>query len=138
MAITVTIVDKKRLAVGPGADTSEGMAIVNADIALGNQSDYNSTSGIGGAAVAASSFGLASIIALLGNTVRASGTGSDGSAKGLLAVYDQFNSQLKLFLGPAGAAYSSNQQFAPARSGQITNGDVVRVVLLGTTTSQAG
>lgn len=132
MAATVTILNSKRLAPATGADSTEALTIVRANIALGSQSDYHVTSGVGGGLVA-STFGLSEITDIRG-VVRASA--SNGAVSGIVMQYDP---QLQQFMGFIdGASSNGARALVAASSSTFTNGDVCRVIVMGLSTSQGG
>lgn len=142
MALSVAVRDVKRLLADGSTDTSQGMAIVRADITLAASSDYGTvTTGTGAAApgvpLIASTLGLGStgaVLHVMGVAVR--GSTSDSIPKACVPVYDAAKNSVRFFVDGSATSASNATSWAggvPTEIVQsnVTAGDIVRVTLLG-------
>ncbi len=133
MALTYAVRDVKRLAaVNDGSDTSEGMAIVRADVTLGSASDVGTAAStaslvLSGSAIL-SSLGLGSagkVLELLAGTVR---TSANVARVNLLAAFDPAN-EVVTFVHKQ--TNNSAADIVQAGSVDFSAADICRVTLLG-------
>lgn len=131
MALTYTVRDIKRLAPYSGDDTSEGLAIVRADITIGSASaDVGTTATaslvLSGSAITSSiGFGSAGTVLELiqGNVL--------GSASALRPLIPALNTDnTTIYFWRHGSA-SNATEYVQAGSAVMSDGDRVRVTLLG-------
>ena len=129
MAVTYKVRDIKKLAPVDGSDTSEGMAIVRADITIGSQSDVGATATgsvvLSGALL--SNLGLGSTGKVV-DVVGAQVYGSAGALRMLIPVFNQENETV--FFWRHGSA-SNATEFVEASSPAMETGDILRLTLLG-------
>lgn len=132
MAITYTVRDIKRLAPSSGDDTSEGLAIVRADVTIASASDVGTAAStaslvLSGSAIT-SSIGLGSagkVLEMLAGTVR---TSANVARVNLLANFDPTN-EVVVFVHKQ--TNNSAADLVQAGSVDVSNGDITRLTLLG-------
>jgi hypothetical protein len=132
MALTYTVRDVKKLAaVNDGSDTSEGMAIVRADITVGAASaDVGTTATaslvLSGSAILSSlGFGSAgSVLDILAGNVL-------GSASALRPLIPSLNTDNNTMYFWRHGSASNATEYVQAGSAQFVDGDRVRVILVG-------